>query len=131
MITLKRIRKIHSAALRIDKKRDPNDYAPGERYIAILEIMLEYKVNEENSVFDNAAIALHTIAAEHPFVNGNKRTAYLTARMILEEEGYALVASKDEKVRFVVAVATPEKEISIEQIKAWLNKYAEKRLVLP
>ena len=31
--------------------------------------MLEYKIKDENLVFLNAAIALQTIAGQHPFVN--------------------------------------------------------------
>lgn len=87
MITLNHIRRIHEKSLEIDRE-NPDDYAIGERYVAILEHMLEYKIKDDNSVFLNAAIALQTIAGQHPFVNGNKRTGIATAIMILRNEGY-------------------------------------------
>lgn len=59
-------------------------------------------------------IVLQTIAGQHPFVNGNKRTGIATEIVILRNEGYRLTIN--DKTDFIVAVATPEKNISIEQI---------------
>lgn len=72
--------------------------------------MLEYEINDENSVFLNAAIALQTIAGQHPFVNGNKRTEIATAIVISKNKGYRLTIN--DKTDFIIAVATPEKNIS-------------------
>lgn len=58
-----------------------------ERYSAVSKHMLEYEINDENSVFLNAAIALQTIAAQHPFVNGNKRTEIATSIVISKNKG--------------------------------------------
>jgi death-on-curing family protein len=119
MITLNHIRKIHVKSLEMDRE-NPDDYACGERYVAILEHMLEYKIKDDNSVFLNAAIALQTIAGQHPFVNGNKRTGIATTIMILRNEGYRLMIN--DKTDFVISVATPEKNISLEQIVNWVEE---------
>lgn len=119
MITLSHIRKIHGKSLEIDRE-NPDDYATGGRYIAILEHMLEYEFKAENSVFLNAAIALKTIAGQHPFVNGNKRTGIATSIVILRNEGYHLTVN--DKTDFIIAVATPEKNISLEQITDWMKE---------
>jgi death-on-curing family protein len=76
--------------------------------------MLEYEIKDENPVFLNAAIALQTITGQHPLVNGNKRTGIATARVIFRNAGYRLTIN--DKTDFIVAVATPEKNVSIEQI---------------
>ncbi len=60
--------------------------------------MLIYKVNRENDVFRQAALILHTIAAQHPFFDGNKRTAFATAENVLGEAGYYLYAEPEEIV---------------------------------
>ena len=49
--------------------------------------LLVYKVNREKDVFKQAALTLHTIAAQHPFFDGNKRTAFATAENILRDTG--------------------------------------------
>ena len=82
MITLEEIREIHRETIEMDKHDNPDDYAPGELYIAIVELMLIYKMDLTKSVYYNAAVALHTIASQHPFNNGNKRTASATALII-------------------------------------------------
>lgn len=67
--------------------------------------MLGHEIKNENSVFLNAAIALQTIAGQHPFVNGNKRTGIATAIVILRNEGYRPTIKN--KTDFIMAVATP------------------------
>src|SRR5665647_421493 len=85
MITLEEIREIHKITIEMDRN-NPDDYAPGERYIGIVEHMLEHGMSEEYSVYLNAAVALHTIASRHPFNNGNKRTASAAAGIILMDD---------------------------------------------
>ncbi|KKH99527.1 hypothetical protein EO95_06730 [Methanosarcina sp. 1.H.T.1A.1] len=63
---------------------------------------------------------MQTIAGQHPFVNGNKRTGIATAIMILRNEGYRLTV--DDNNDFIVAVATPEKNLSVEHIVDWVRE---------
>lgn len=55
-----------------------------------------------------------------PFVNGNKRTGIATAIVILRNEGYRLKIK--DKTDFIVSVATPERNVSIEQIVDWVKE---------
>ena len=80
--------------------------------------MLEFKIKNENSVFLNAAIALQTIAGQHPFVNGNKRTEIATTIVILRNEVNRLTVNN--KTDFIIVVATPEKNLSVEQLMDWV-----------
>jgi len=108
-------------------RNNPDDYAPGERYIPIVELMLEYKMSEEYSVYYNAAVALHTIASQHPFNNGNKRTASATALMILKNEGIHFTINEETKTNFIKDIATPEKNITQKQavhIQSLINQKA-------
>lgn len=50
--------------------------------------MLVYKANQENNVFRKASLILHRITSQHPFFDGNKRTALVTAELVLYDEGY-------------------------------------------
>jgi death-on-curing protein len=45
--------------------------------------LLVYKANRENTAFRRPALILYTIAAQHPFFDGNKRTALVTAEKFL------------------------------------------------
>jgi len=48
------------------------------------------------SAFDIAACYAHGIAKNHPFVDGNKRTAFVFAETFLELNGYELLANDEQ-----------------------------------
>ena len=69
---------------------------------------------------ERAAYYLHRIATRHPYVEGNKRTAYLTASLIIKE-GTGLLLSEDVATNneFVRRVANGD--VSVEEIQEWLT----------
>ncbi len=69
------------------------------------------------------AILLLKITNNHPFVDGNKRTAFVTALTILASNGYEFNCSQEEIVRFMLEVA--KSKISDEQIYQWLMTHLE------
>jgi death-on-curing protein len=58
------------------------------------------------TLFHKAAALMESLAGNHPFVDGNKRTAITSAALLLMMNGYVLVASQKEVVHFTMAVAT-------------------------
>jgi death on curing protein len=57
------------------------------------------------SIADQAAAYLYHIAKNHPFVDGNKRTAYAVMETFLELNGYILPMSNEETYELVIQVA--------------------------
>ena len=62
----------------------------------------------EEDVFVLAAAYLYGFAKNHPFSDGNKRTAYLAAFTFLVINGYILEAEQAVIVEFVLSVAAGE-----------------------
>ena len=52
-----------------------------------------------------AAALLHSIILNHPFHNGNKRTAIVTMLVFLDENGLVLTCTEDELFRIVLLIA--------------------------
>jgi len=52
-----------------------------------------------------AALYAHGIVRNHPFVDGNKRTAFLAALVFLGRNGLTIVASEDEVTAQVTDLA--------------------------
>lgn len=75
-------------------------------------------------IFDKAAALLQSLLRNHPFVDGNKRTALTSAGLFLKMNGYILM-NLDEEVRFSVSV--DNKRLSLEKIATWLKKYSKRR----
>ena len=84
--------------------------------------LLVYKVNREKDVFKRAALILHTIAAQHPFFDGNKRTAFVTAENVLGEAGYYLDAGDDEIVELMRKIAQYQQ--TVKTIENWIRDKA-------
>lgn len=87
-----------------------------------LEWLLDFGLPGEATSCDRAALAMYTIAALHPFHDGNKRTAFVVANLILQLAGWEVVVDNDEMAEFVLLVAM--KRQSKMQIKKWLRDYA-------
>ncbi len=60
------------------------------------------------SIWEKAAALLQSLACNHGFVDGNKRTAWMAVTVFLEVNGHPLdaVLDEDEAEEFVLAVAT-------------------------
>lgn len=67
---------------------------------------------------DKAAAILESILINHPFFDGNKRTAYVLMRMLLLENGLDLVAGQDEKYKLVISASMGE--IRFNEMKSWI-----------
>ena len=90
---------------------------------ATLHFMI-FKVNRIKKIFRRAATILHAIGSQHPFVDGNKRTALVVAENVLGQEGYFIAADDDAVVEFMLAVASYK--IDPDEIERWLITHSEK-----
>jgi len=71
-----------------------------------------------------AASLIHSIIKNHPFVDGNKRTAFFSALRFLNINGYDLKATKEQIISFTLSIDT--KNLILEQIAIWFKKQAKR-----
>jgi death on curing protein len=57
------------------------------------------------TVFDKAAAYGFHLCSNHPFIDGNKRVAFVTMVLFLARNGYDLEASEEDAYRMMMAVA--------------------------
>lgn len=69
-----------------------------------------------------AAAYLFHLCRNHPFVDGNKRTALVAAEVFLELNGYELAATDDELERLTLGLA--DGSVSKEQAVAFFAEHA-------
>lgn len=72
------------------------------------------------SIHEKAAALLHSIARNHPLVDGNKRLALAATIAFYGLNGFRLTMSNDEAYELVVAVAAGELD-DVEQIAGRLE----------
>ncbi|HEX7775557.1 MAG TPA: type II toxin-antitoxin system death-on-curing family toxin [Parvibaculum sp.] len=78
---------------------------------------------EEPDLFMLAAAYAYGIATNHPFVDGNKRTAYVTALTFLRLNGFRVDASQTEKYETFIRLASGE--IGEDDLAAWFRRNAK------
>ena len=100
----------------------------GVRDEALLESALARPENQaaygKPSAFDLAAAYAYGIARNHPFLDGNKRTAFMVSVLFLEKNKYRFEATEIDTVRVFLALAEgtmEEKELAI-----WFENNARK-----
>ncbi len=71
---------------------------------------------------EKAAVYLRNIVGDHPFIEGNKRTAVTVCGVFLMRNGKKLTASPEELEDFTVRVATDH--LDIVAIAAWLHNHS-------
>ena len=72
------------------------------------------------SIFQMAASYAHGIVKNHPFLDGNKRTGFMSAYIFLGVNGWSLEAPEEEAVLETLALAAGE--TSEEAYAAWLER---------
>lgn len=97
----------------------------GIRDAGLLESALARPINRwsygEGEASALAASYLFGLARNHAFVDGNKRIAWIAARLFLRLNGVVLEFGKEEAIRMVLSVAAGE--MNEEQIAAWFRDH--------
>ena len=112
-ITVQEIIEIHADIIR--------DFggASGIRDSATLEYIV-YQVNRTRNILRKSAIILYGIAADHPFIDGNKRTAFVAADNQIRDKGYQINATDEDVVSFMLEVA--KYKHTRESVEVWLKE---------
>jgi death on curing protein len=78
------------------------------------------QINAEPDLFRKAALALPIVANCHPFLDGNKRSAFQIAELILSSEGYAITAKEETTIQMLLRIASYQ--CQVDEVKIWLEK---------
>jgi len=95
----------------------------GVRDFGLLDSALQRPQNklayETPDLADLAAAYAYGIARNHPFIDGNKRTALVVPRTFLLVNGYQITAPKDDRLKTFLALA--EGSLSEDALAAWFR----------
>jgi death-on-curing protein len=76
---------------------------------------------EQSPIEELAATLAHSIAKNHPFIDGNKRTAYVCMRLFLQLNRKDISASQEEKVNVILDLASGK--INVEGLTEWIKSH--------
>lgn len=119
MIQIEEVEKIHDILI------EKFGGAKGIRDRAILESAIgrPFQTFDGKDLYpnpvDKAAAIFESLVSNHPFVDGNKRTAYVLMRLMLKEYNFDINVDQDEKYDFVLKAA--KGELAFDKIKSWIT----------
>jgi death-on-curing protein len=73
-------------------------------------------------IFRKAAALMESVARNHSFADGNKRTAIASAALFLRMNGFRLEAEQKDLVRFSIGVAVGR--VEIDEATKWLKRHS-------
>lgn len=77
-------------------------------------------------VIEEAAALFESLVQNHPFVDGNKRTAFAATDVFLRHNGYLLQVEDADAHRFIVG-SLERRELDRDRIDAWLREHTASR----
>ena len=93
---------------------------PGALESALLRPRLEYY----DSLLEEAAAMLESLAMNHPFEDGNKRTAFFTTDTFLRQNGYFIACDNDAAYAYFMTLFETN-SFRFAELKAWLEENIE------
>ena len=76
------------------------------------------------TVFEKGAALLQSLLKNHPFTDGNKRTALVSTGMFFKLNGFKLINNHKDEVNFTLEVNN--QNLTVEQIVEWLKSNSRK-----
>ena len=101
-----------SDGVRDERRLEAVVAAPGQEVFGAMQY---------GSLHEKAAVYLRNIIGDHPFVDGNKRTATTVCGIFLLMNGKMFTATPKELEDFVVSIAVDQ--LDIPAIAAWLEAH--------
>jgi len=83
-----------------------------------------FGVEQYPETLSKAAVYMRNLIGDHPFVDGNKRTAITVVGIFLERNGYRLTATPQELENITLRIATDK--LDVARIAAWLRNHTSK-----
>ena len=80
-----------------------------------------YSYEPDKTLLEKAAALMYNVNTLHPFVDGNKRTAYVATNVFLELNGCTIVATKEEGVGISLKIANGNMDVN--DITSWLEEH--------
>lgn len=76
------------------------------------------RLHRNQAIAKKAAFLLYNIIVLHPFVNGNKRTAYELVKLFLRLNGYEIHSNPGEAYKFLLDVASGN--VPAADVESWV-----------
>ena len=134
-LTVDEVLRVHYALVKLFAEGGDPIVPAGPRPDGLLESAIsrpqtaQGKIEKYPTIELKAAALFHSLVGNHPFHNGNKRTALVSTVVYLDRNNRRITATDDELFEFVLRVASHSGEFTgspddvVNEIAQWLKAY--------
>lgn len=121
--TAEDIHSLHDTVVEEDTDAEPGVRTPDAVESALVYISEGYFGQVPETIHEKAAHLARLLASEHPYVDGNKRTALGAATMMYNYNGYEFTPEDTEIRRILKQFATDESEADMDAVVAFFEEH--------
>jgi len=122
-LTFDEIMRIHNRMIEVFGGEDGILSEAALENCVALPMMYIFGTETSPSIWSKAAALLHCIVARHPFMDGNKRTAWTAAKVFLLVNGYRLTATVENAEATILGVI--QGDIDSEELNDWIEEHSK------
>ncbi len=91
---------------------------------ALESALLRPQMGYYDGIIEEAAAMLESLAMNHPFVDGNKRTAFYATDTFLRKNGHFIDCDNDEAYAFFIRLFETN-SFRFAELKVWLDEHVK------
>jgi len=122
-LTFDEIMRIHNRMIEVFGGEDGILFEESLENCVALPMMSIFGTETSPSIWSKAATLLHCIATRHPFVDGNKRTAWTAAKVFLLVNGYRLTATVENAEATLLGAIRGD--VDSEELTDWIEEHSK------
>jgi len=116
--SVKQVEQLHYHVLEMTEERGGYLNKTNLEYVLDAVKEIGEKSARKQGIIKKAAFLLHNVIVLHPFVNGNKRTAYELARLFVRLNGHDIKTDEADVYQFMIRVAADK--TSVQDVEKWI-----------
>jgi len=124
--SLEQVERLHNRVLDVTGGEHGDLSRSNLEYVLEAVKQIGGNAGDRHAVKRKASFLLYNLISQHPFVNGNKRTAFELVKLFLRLNGYEIKAKSQETYVFLADIAAGR--ISLNRVEEWIaTNLAENR----
>ena len=116
--SLKQAERLHKRVLEMTEENSGYLSKTNLEYVLDAIKDIGEKFARKQALIKKTAFLLHNVVSLHPFVNGNKRTAYELARLFVQLNGLDIKAEGEDVYQLLLRVAAGK--TSVKEVEKWI-----------
>lgn len=117
--SLEQVERLHNRVLDVTGGEHGDLSRSNLEYVLEAVKQIGGNAGDRHAIKKKASFLLYNLISQHPFVNGNKRTAFELVKLFLRLNGFEIKAKAQETYSYLADIAAGRR--SLNQVEEWIT----------